>query len=156
MVSLHHRHPPVLIETLQLLERSAEDKAARELLPKVARSFLSADVDGVRFIDAKGQVLAAAGSFPAENSEVVNRLKVPRVQAELRWNRGYVLHVVAPVLGEGRVIGTVITEQRLTLFDEVLAALRDARPSSDALVCSEAGDVAKCAPSLTCSGFPRQ
>lgn len=138
---------PVLIETLQLLERSPEDKAARELLPKVARSFLSADVDGVRFIDAQGQVLAAAGSFPAENSEVVNRLKAPRVQAELRWNKGYVLHVAAPVQGEGRVIGTVITEQRLTLFDEVLAALRDARPSSDALVCSEVGEVAKCAPS---------
>lgn len=138
---------PVLIDTLELLERSPQDRPALELLPKVARSFLSADVDGVRFIDAKGRVLAEAGSFPAEGSEVVNKLKVPRVQAELRWNQGYVLHVNAPVQGDGRVLGTVVTEQRLALFDEVLAALRDARPSSDALVCSDAGDVARCAPS---------
>lgn len=139
---------PVVIETMALLQRDRENRGARELLPKVASSFLSADVNGVRFVDARGQVLVEAGEFPTEKSQVVNRLKVtPPLRAELRWNSGYVLHVEASVQSDGQVIGNVVTEQRLGLFDEVLAALREARPSSDALVCSEAGDVATCAPS---------
>lgn len=138
---------PIVVNAFVRLRNNQDDPQIRALLPSLSGSFLTAGVVGVRFVNEDGRVWIQAGSFPGEASQVVDTLAgTPGVQAELRWDASYVLRVTTPVLHEGERVGTIVTEQRLPLFDEVLAALRQGDDSADALLCSRRKDVATCAP----------
>lgn len=122
--------------------------AAQAFPSRLAQGLLGAGLDGVRLLAADGTLLAQAGELPAHAAPVVNPLLVPGLTAELRWQGSYVLHVEVDVEDAGRRrVGRVVTEQRLWLFDQVLAALTQAGDSADALVCSRQVTVAICAPS---------
>ncbi|MFZ5549738.1 MAG: diguanylate cyclase domain-containing protein [Pseudomonadota bacterium] len=122
--------------------------AARAIPPHLAEGLLGSGVDGVRLLSADGVLLAQAGELPAHASKVVNPLQVPGQTAELRWQGSYVLHVELDVEdARGRIVGRLVTEQRLWLFDQMLAALTQAGDTTDALVCSRQVTVAVCGPS---------
>lgn len=137
-----------LVHALTAWQDGAQDDAARAVPPRLAQGLLGAGLDGVRLLAADGTLLAQSGELPAHAAQVVNPLQVPGLKAELRWQGSYVLHVEVDVEDAGRrVVGRVVTEQRLWLFDQVLAALTQAGDSADALVCSRQVTVAICAPS---------
>lgn len=139
---------PQVLHALASLQDGDGDAVARAFPPGLAQSFLSAGLDGVRFLSPDGTLLAQAGELPAHAAQVVNPLQVPGLKAELRWAGSYVLHVEVDVTAAGRrVVGRVVTEQRLWLFDQVLSALVQAGDTADALICSRQVTVAVCAPS---------
>jgi len=138
---------PSLVQVLSELEANVDDETAKALADGIALSFLSAGTDGVKLLAADGRVLAKAGDLPAETSKVVNKLQAPSVQAELRWANGYVLHVEAPVEdAHRRVVGRVISEQRLHLIGQILSEASNGE-TADALLCSREAEIAVCAPS---------
>jgi diguanylate cyclase (GGDEF)-like protein/PAS domain S-box-containing protein len=139
---------PTVIETLGVLQARPGDRTARDLALKLASGFLSAGMDGVKLLGVDGRLVAQAGQFPADAPVATNPLLAAgSSRAELRWQDGYVLHVEAPVTQDGERIGTVVTQQRMKLFDETLKLLREEGEYDDALVCSRDGTTSVCAPS---------
>lgn len=128
--------------------RSEETKAlGLEQLKYLTTTFVSSEVVGVRFLGNDGRALAEAGQFLHESVEVAHDLAVESAAAELVWAPGYVLRTHVPIDRAGEQIGTLVAEQRLRLFDEVLQALRQVNESSDAVICSVRQMQAACAPS---------
>jgi diguanylate cyclase (GGDEF)-like protein/PAS domain S-box-containing protein len=118
-----------------------------EQLNHLVATFVSSEVVGVRFLGNDGQRLAEAGQFLDASAAVAHDLAVESAAAELVWASGYVLRTHVPIDRAGERIGTLVTEQRLRLFDEVLQALRQVNESSDAVICSVRQMQAACAPS---------
>jgi len=118
-----------------------------EQLKYLATTFVSTEVTGVRFLDEDGAWLAEAGQFLDPEAVVAHDLSVESASAELLWSPGYVLRTHVPIDLGGQRIGTLVAEQRLRLFDDVLHALRQVNESSDAVICSLREQQAACAPS---------
>lgn len=125
----------------------ATGAAGLEQLKYLASTFVGDEVVGVRFLADDGQLLAEVGQFLDPSTLVSHDLSVDAAAAELLWAEGYVLRTHVPFDLDGQRIGTLVTEQRLRLFDEVLQALREVNESSDAVICSVREQMAACAPS---------
>ncbi|CAN5486904.1 hypothetical protein BH11PSE11_BH11PSE11_29860 [soil metagenome] len=137
---------PAVRDPILKIERDASDAASRESLRKFGDSFLSAGLAGVQIFDAKGELLAASGEIVQKKATAFNALTVSGQTALLLWQEGYVLHAENDVLDAQRVIGKVVTEQRLPIFDALLTDVRKSNASSDILLCSRDKDDASCAP----------
>lgn len=137
---------PTVTQTVAALNTNPNDSAAREFLPKLAASFLTADIDGVRFFDSRGEQLISVGKFVGDKTDVINVLKVAASSAALRWNDGYLLRTDVPIVHDGKQVGTVSTEQSLEMFDRLIAQWRESTESADILICSEEVGQAVCAP----------
>ncbi|MCW7539352.1 diguanylate cyclase [Aquabacterium sp. A7-Y] len=138
---------PAVQDTLSQLHRRPEDPPLREFLSQVAESFLTAGIGGVRFYTASGLLVGSAGVMVQPRDPVFNDLQGPGRSARLLWQNGYILHTETPVRDvSGRGVGRVVTQQRMVLFDELLAAMRGSTATSDALICSRDGNEAVCAP----------
>lgn len=137
---------PTVIQTVAALDKDAEDASARQFMPLLAASFLTAGIDGVRFTDSQARLIGVAGAFPAQDAAAINTFRDEGQEVELRWNGGYVLHTRTPVHDGLRVVGHVHTQRRLVLFDELVGTLRSHSETSDALICSQRGEAAFCAP----------
>lgn len=138
---------PTVIQTVARLDLDGSDAFALEFMPRLAASFLSAGIDGVRFLDSRGRLVGSAGHFPAETTTTINVLRDEGQHVELRWNGGAaVLHTETPVLDDGRQVGQVVTQRRLVLFDDLVSSVRNSSDTSDALICSRHEAVAVCAP----------
>ena len=125
----------------------ATQSAGLRQLKYLASTFVSDEVVGVRFLADDGLLLAEAGQFLDPSAIVSHDLAVDAAAAELLWAEGYVLRTHVPFDVDGQRIGTLVTEQRLRLFDDVLQALRQVNESSDAVICSLREQMAACAPS---------
>ena len=136
---------PTVTQTLDRLSRDPTDAGARDFLQKVADSFLTADLSGVEFYDANGTLVVTAGSMMRDRAKVVHPLRNARQTASLAWDDTYTLMAENTVLAGERVVGRVLTEQRLPLFDRLLEEVRSADSTSDAAICSRAGAKAVCA-----------
>jgi len=137
---------PTVRQTLEKLATTPRDAAAKDFLQKVADSFLTADLTGVQIYDAGGALVVGAGSMVGSQVQVAHRLANAGQTASLAWKDGYVLLAENDVLVDGRVVGRVLTEQRMRLFDRLLADIRASSDSSDAAICSRLNDQAICAP----------
>lgn len=138
---------PAVVQALATLQEDPSHDAARVQAQRLAHSFVGSGVDGVRLLSPAGSVLAQAGEMPAQGSLVVNPLQAPNLKAELRWQGGYVLHAeVAVEDASRRVVGRVVTEQRLRLFDQVLSAMTQSGDTAEALVCGRDFKLEVCAP----------
>jgi diguanylate cyclase (GGDEF)-like protein/PAS domain S-box-containing protein len=139
---------PDVVQSLATLQDDPDQVAVLTLVSRLTQGFIGSGIDGVRFLSPDRRLLAQAGELPAQASAVVNQLQAAGLKAELRWQGSYVLHAETPVEDANRrLIGFVVTEQRLWLFDQVLSALIQVGDSADALVCSRTVGVAVCAPS---------
>lgn len=137
---------PAVTQTLARLTQRPTDAAARDFLLKVGQSFLTAGVDGIRFFNAANELVVVAGELPGRGGSAALALSPQQSGAKLLWQDGYILHVEEAVTEQGRTVGRVVTEQRLPLFDRLLADIRRTGASSDVLICSRVGDSASCAP----------
>lgn len=138
---------PGVMDAIGRTRAEATRTAGLEQLKYLSTTFVSAEVTGVRFLGEDGERLAEAGQFLAPETVVAHDLSVESAAAELLWAPGYVLRTHVPIDAAGQRIGTLVAEQRLRLFDEVLQALRQVNESSDAVICSLREQSAACAPS---------
>jgi len=133
-----------LAEALGKLADVPSDAAARGFVQRVANNIVGAPVSRVEFYSASGSLVAQAGESMRGNFAVGHPLEGET--ATLGWSQGYVLVAEQKIHREGRQVGWVVTEQKLPLFDQLLANVRAANESSDAAVCSIEGTRAVCGP----------
>jgi diguanylate cyclase (GGDEF)-like protein/PAS domain S-box-containing protein len=131
---------------LARLQQAPADAAAQQALQQAADNLIAGGASGVRFSAADGTLRLQRGLLQGVPDEPVLHLGAAHLDAGLHWRNGHVLVVEQPVLHEGRVVGRVLTEQPLPLFDRLLADIRRASDSSDVLLCSRVGDEAYCPP----------
>lgn len=127
---------PTVTQTLDRIDRDPNDAAAREFLQKVADSFLTAEMTGVEFHDLRGAVAAKAGTMAGPRAQVVHPLRNAGQTASLAWDGSYILLAENRILAGDRVVGRVLTEQRMPLFDRLLEQVRSSDATSDAAICS--------------------
>jgi diguanylate cyclase (GGDEF)-like protein/PAS domain S-box-containing protein len=135
------------LEQLQASPRDAEQGAG--ILRRAGQSFLSAGLRGIRFQDNAGAEVAAVGQFSVKPTDVALALSPEFASGRLVWKEGggYALHTTHTVVEQGRGVGFITTEQDLPLFDKLVAGMRRASASSDALVCNRVDEAASCVPS---------
>lgn len=138
---------PAVQETLLKLHSHPGDPLTLDFLGKVGDSFLTAGISGVEFLDARRQLIAAAGTTAENNAVSSHQMTVVGQKAKLLWLNGYILTTENEIHSRGQIVGYVRTEQRLPVADRLLAAIRSSNDSSDALICSLDGTDALCAPS---------
>ena len=137
---------PTVRQTLDKLGKNPNDAEAKDFLQKIADSFLTAEITGVQLHNAEGVLTVSAGSMVRSKAQVVYPLRNADQTAFLAWQDGYLLVAENDVVSDGRTVGRVFTEQRLPLFDQLLADVRAANDSSDSAICGREGDNAVCAP----------
>jgi diguanylate cyclase (GGDEF)-like protein/PAS domain S-box-containing protein len=141
-------------QALGTLGRAPADAAARGLLQQLADSLLAADLTGVEIYAANGTRVAQAGAMAHAKAQVIQHLTNTGQATTLAWKEGYLLVSEAEVHVDGRTVGRVLTEQRMPLFDRLLADVRASSDSSDVAICGRANDKAVCAPNrLRPTGF---
>jgi PAS domain S-box-containing protein len=126
---------------------SADSAAGRTLLAAAADSLAQAGVGAVSFVDARGQTRILRGQFEHERAPVRHRLRIDGQDALLLWRESYLLRIENVLHDGARVVGKLVTEQRLPIIDRLVAEVRGASDSSDLLLCDRVGDQASCAPS---------
>jgi len=145
---------PAARQALDTLSKTPDDAVARDFLQKVADSFLTADLTGVEIYAANGTRVAQAGSMMPAKAQFIQRHTDTGQTSSLAWKDGYMLVAETDVLVDGRTVGRVLTEQRMPLFDRLLADIRAANETSDVAICGRANDKAVCAPNrLRPAGF---
>jgi diguanylate cyclase (GGDEF)-like protein/PAS domain S-box-containing protein len=145
---------PAARQALDTLSKAPDDAAAKDFLQKVADSVLTADLTGVAIYAADGARAAQAGSMTAPRARIIQRLANTGQTTFLAWNDGYILLAETDVLVDGLVIGRVLTEQRMPLFERLLADVRASSDTSDVAICGRDNDKAICAPNrLRPAGF---
>ena len=137
---------PAARQALDKLSKAPDDAIAREFLQKVADSFLTADLTGVEIYAANGSRVAHAGAVTAEKTQVIQRLANTGQPTFLAWKDGYILLAETDVSIDGRSVGRVLTEQRMPLFDRLLADIRASSDTSDVAICGRDNDTLICAP----------
>lgn len=145
---------PTVRQTLDRLTKAPDDAQAKDYLQKIADSFLTAGLSGADFFDANGRLQAHAGTLVRAQAQAVSPLQNAGQTAFLAWQGGYVLAAENEVTVDQQVVGRVVTEQRLPLLDALLAEVRGANSSSDAVICHRGEDLSVCGPSrLRPAGF---
>ena len=124
-----------------------DNAASRALLEDAAGSLAEAGASSVRFIDAQGKLRAAVGAAEFERATVRHKLSVGGQDVQLLWRENYVLRTVNEVRDSGRVLGTLVSEQRLPIIDRLASEVRASSASSDLLLCHRDAAAASCAPS---------
>jgi diguanylate cyclase (GGDEF)-like protein/PAS domain S-box-containing protein len=137
---------PAARQALAKLSQAPDDEASIEFLQKVAESFLTSDLTGVEIYSDRGVVVASAGTPAAAGMQVIQRLTHADQPSILAWSDGYLLLADTPVLVDGRLVGRVHTEQRMPLFDRLLADIRASADTSDVAICGRLGDKLVCGP----------
>ncbi|MDO8767555.1 MAG: EAL domain-containing protein [Burkholderiaceae bacterium] len=131
---------PFVIQNLQLLASKPDNAISLVELQRIARSFPSNVFTGLSFYDARGQEVARAGHFSLKHE-----LRVPlksNNNAFLLWDGQFILQASADVLDpQGRRIGMVKTEAKLSTNTEAFADIASIGKTSEFAVCAPlAGD----------------
>jgi diguanylate cyclase (GGDEF)-like protein/PAS domain S-box-containing protein len=130
-----------------LLAHPPSQAAAHQALSdELAASLLTAEIQGLRLLDAGRVLRGQLGRFDGDQSPVTSALARGDAQAELRWQAGYLLRTETALRRQGRTLGYLVAEQRLPAVDRLLRELRASNATADALICSRQGDIARCAP----------
>jgi diguanylate cyclase (GGDEF)-like protein/PAS domain S-box-containing protein len=133
-------------EALERLADRPTDEAARQFVQRVANNIVGAPLSSAEFYSVSDTLVARAGTSLRGHPAVEQPLKGSEQAASLGWNQGYFLVAKYDIHRAGRRVGRILTEQRLPLFDQLLANVRAANESSDAAVCGIEQARAVCAP----------
>ncbi len=135
---------PMLADQLEQLNTGADEGTARMTLDRSVRAFLPTGLTAIAVLDKDGRELARVGAF-TQMSELTVPLNLPgRVQ--LMWDGQLLLHAVADIKREGRVVGTVMMEVSLPVTTSAF---------KDASYLGKTGVLALCAPfGLNMQCFP--
>ena len=134
-------------ERLQQLGNDAGDHAGRARLAAIGRSFATAGISAIQFYNTDGELLASVGDFTRGAGVSRQPLGKPGQAAELIWDGSYSLYTETDVRDGARLLGRIAAEQRLPIFDQLLADIRARSASSDVLLCNLDQTDAFCAPS---------
>jgi len=141
---------------LDKLGKTPDDAVAKDILQKLADSFMTADLMGVEIYAANGARAAQAGSMAPAQALIIQHLAHTGSGqvTHLAWKDGYLLVTEADVRAGRRTVGRVLAVQRMPLFDRLLADIRAASDTSDVAICGRDNDKAICAPNrLRPAGF---
>ncbi len=138
---------PVVVRALDELRSKPGDPENVQRLRRVGQDFLTAGVSGVRFESNSGSEVVTVGKLIVEPDDVTLALSPGFAGSKLVWKDGYMLFSQHPVMVQGVEVGRIVTEQALPLFDTLVANIRRASDSSDALVCNRVDNIASCVPS---------
>jgi len=137
---------PAVRESIAKLAANKNDAVTREFLIKVGESFMNAGISAIAFYSADGELLAASGEFVVDKAKSRQPLTVSGQKAQLLWNQTNVLRSENEVRDGERVVGRMVAEQRMPIFDKLLAEIRASSASTDILVCNLEQRDAYCAP----------
>ncbi|WP_179106975.1 diguanylate cyclase domain-containing protein [Variovorax sp. KK3] len=135
---------PSVRQALERLERDRGDTASMEMLQAAAGS-LGGTLTRAEFIDTRGALVASVGDAPRRPGLLL-ALANAEQPAWLAWRDGYLLISHVPIVDQGRVVGRLVAEQHLPLFDRLLQELRSVDATSEASICGRVGMDAVCAP----------
>jgi PAS domain S-box-containing protein len=138
---------PVVLASFSQLKGAPGDDDVRQGLRVIGEGLINAGLAGVRFVGADGVPLSESGAIVRGRALVAHQLDTPGQRAFLLWQEGYVLHTQNEIASGGRLVGTVVTEQRLPALDKLLSDIRVNGASRDVLICSREQDRTVCAPS---------
>lgn len=136
---------PAVVQALETLAKDEDEAAARGVLQRVVAN-IGSEFDRIEVSSARGTLVAHSGSSLRGGFTVRHPLQGAAAPAVLGWADAYVLVSRHEVRQDGRLVGSIVTEQRLPLFDRLLADVRASDASSDAAICSREGERAACAP----------
>ena len=138
---------PGLHKQLLSLSASPGDPDALSFAREAGESFSALGFTSIRFFDAQGTLLALSGRGVADQATVLIPLEPAKSNAALYWQDGFVYRSEDKAVESGRVIGKIVTEQRLTSLTTLLTKIQGSGASSDALLCGRDGNSAVCFPS---------
>lgn len=138
---------PVVGRSLDELRSKPNAPEHVDRLRRVGQDFLTAGVSGVRFESSAGLEVVTVGQLVVQPTDAALALSPELAGSKLVWKGSYILYSQHPVMAHGQEVGRITTEQPLPLFDKLVANIRRASDSSDALVCNRVEDVASCVPS---------
>ena len=138
---------PGLQKHLARLSSNPRDEEAKALAREVGESFLSSGVTGMRMFNAQGEQVVAVGSMLDGAAEVSVAVHARGQDAAMLWKDGFVLQTVSTMLHDGKPVGRVVADQRLTEMTSLLRSADSESQSTDILVCGREKDDAVCFPS---------
>ena len=137
----------VVAESIAKLERDKDDAATRSYLLQVGESYMNAGISAISFYSADGRLLVSSGEFVHDRARSRHTLAAPGQKALLLWyDSSYVLYTENEVRDGERMVGRMHAEQRMPIFDKLLANIRAISASSDILLCNQDDGDAFCAP----------
>ncbi len=138
---------PGLQKHLARLSSNPRDEEARDLAREVAESFLSSGVSGMRLFNAQGEPVVTVGNMVEGLTQMSVPLHDPEQEAAMLWQDGFVLQTANAMVRDGKLVGRVVAEQRLSTMTHMLRSADGESQSTDILVCGRVQDDAVCFPS---------
>ena len=116
-------------------------------MQEVGQSLLLSGISGLRLLNAQGDPVAVAGTLLDGTAEMEVPVRGNGQQATMLWQDGFVLRTSNAVQRDGKPVGSLAAEQRLTEMTRLLRSADAQSESSDILVCGRQSDDAVCFPS---------
>lgn len=149
---------PNIIRLYQELARHPDKAGSREFLRKVAASELTKGFIAIEFRDRHGELIAAAGNGWPGTAWLFSLKR--SYNARIFWNDGFMLRLDVPVRdGEGKVIGTVSSQQVMTAIRDLVLDVSTFGNTGELALCSSDDRLLYCAPTRLRRGvheIPRQ
>jgi len=133
-------------DALVAMSRNGKDEAAKTALLRLSRSFMEVGGSAIAFYSVEGELGVGIGRFMHGSAISRQPLTVKGQRAVLLWRDKYMLYTENDIYDGERLLGRMVAEQHLPLFDQLLADYRNSSASSDVLVCSLEEGAAYCAP----------
>ena len=137
---------PVFQQDLQNLPDHPDDQMAREHLGKVMHILFDLGFSAIQLKNVKGEVVYSEGAL-VENPGLSFPLKIMGEDLRLMSGDNFIVHSEKPIFKDGIMVGSFITEQKMTGFDRLFRQLRYAGQTTDAVLCQRVGDFYDCMPS---------
>lgn len=118
---------------------------AQPRLERIAQGLRDAGFSGVEIQNASGDTLLQRGLF-VQTPQVQLRLRATR-PASLLWDEAYYLRMRIPLSAEGKVVGFIVTEQRLSELGALLASAEQLGQTSEIIIGYAEGGVILAFPS---------
>ncbi len=138
---------PRLQILLATLSAHPRDPQAAALVQEVGQSLLLSGISGLRLLNAQGDPVAVAGTLLDGTAQMAVPVRGNGQQATMLWQDGFVLRTSNAVQRDGKPVGSLVAEQRLTEMTRLLRSADAQSESSDILVCGRQSDDAVCFPS---------
>ena len=133
---------PFVIQSLQLHASKPGNTSGLTDLQRIARSIVPDFFTALSFYDARGDKVASSGHFSQRHD-----LRVPlksTIHAALLWDGQFILQASVEVLDQqGRRIGMVMTEAKLSTSTEAFADIAAIGKTGEFLVCAPVADDGK-------------
>ncbi|WP_394778958.1 ATP-binding protein [Undibacterium sp.] len=146
---------PALKKALASLSERPHNPDALAFVGEVARTLLPLGFSGIEFYNARGEHLYTTSEMSDAHAAVTAQLtgdagsqstQGSQSSESLLWEDGFVLRSENEAMLDGKVVGRIVTEQRLSSLTSLIKDLQTLGDSDDALLCTRQGGDAVCFP----------